>query len=1318
VWVEYYFNELDPIKFQRLVNTILVARFGEDSRITPLRGKDGGRDGETAPSNPYYEYQVGEIYHSPESIIQPPRKGRYLFQVKFHQTIDKRLSDARNAVINDFKEELERNVLTRKGIEKVNYFILITNVPCSEDALNKVDSTRSNLINTQDFHADVWWKESLTAYLDQLPFIWTTFPEIFAGGIVPFLGKMIDQTTEGLPRAIRMAISHQYEQDKKVKFRQIELEQSLAKLFVDLDIQIQPETRRKLISISEREIILRHNESGEDIMTSNVWRYRAETSTLEILLDNDKYAPLNKVLLEGGPGQGKSTITQMAAQIYRQKITGGADIDPENRWSPPRQIRIPFRIELRMLAEWLSNNSEGSIEQYLAMVISRDSGGSEIKVEDIHTAFEGSSVILIFDGLDEIGNDNLRDVVLKKIIDSVRRFENDLKTDLRVIITTRPPAMEGRRNILPEFEQLILAPMGEKRIEEYVKRWLSVQVSETQERTRIRASYERRQHEPHVQALARNPMQLSVLLQLIRLKGEAFPDRRAELYREYFQIVIDRDVEKSPKLRENREVTEALHEFLGYNIHALTEVKQADRSLDRKRLIKIVQDWLIQQGREPEMAGEFFKLGEERFGLIVASKGEGEETKYGFEVQPVQEYFAAAFISNQISASSAHDFFESMISRPYWNEVALFLAGLRRPNEKVDLIARAKKVDQDKEFGWRQDGRAIILQLLQEGVFSEPRYVFSEALDYIFDLLDPEQLKIQREPNDLLASLEKLVIQNLPERHQERISKMLWRYMKCDDSYMIKRIYHIASCLLDADNLCKTVISYKGRDPYLVALVRLGWLYRFSNNKQIGKHIEQITREPSFWKSVPNIVWAQVWWYEACRIGIAYNLCPPPNIQQNLLELFATDQSLMPYKRSTQNIFMKTESNLAIWRLVRYQQMISLISIFKVLESESEYEVPLIQAAQEEMACVHQESLDLDYSGLDDIFSSVIRNIIQLSYQLITESATKKEVNHELLEVYLKEIRKYLKLPGLVGWIAYRCLVNVIPSVIPTSAEKVTSSKKREIQSLVRDLQPYYEKPPSTKLRTGTFSLNRLSFIHARRLGALISLESAPAHYYSGRFNDIFPSPNYIRKKSEGEFFSIIDLINNKIGDDKELPFKWLTTMSLPDRFIRPLIEQHSEHLPKFLTWLGENKFVPTRSSRKLRVQDSQRIIAIARKSKDRKILSGVATALMVAEFRRIAEPSVILKLVQATPYSQFATMLFPVILEKEYTLTKVSEKEVNILKEVAELILKSPEKYRFLVVCNAAAFLAEYKRPDLKPLIKEDKLQEVLTKDNNNIES
>src|SRR6185437_4319489 len=103
--VEYYLNNLGDTEFQRLVNDILTARFGEHARLTPLQGSDGGRDGETAPYNPFFEYQVAEVPTPHNNILLPPQKGRYLFQVKFHSTKNTRISDARNAVFSDFEEE-------------------------------------------------------------------------------------------------------------------------------------------------------------------------------------------------------------------------------------------------------------------------------------------------------------------------------------------------------------------------------------------------------------------------------------------------------------------------------------------------------------------------------------------------------------------------------------------------------------------------------------------------------------------------------------------------------------------------------------------------------------------------------------------------------------------------------------------------------------------------------------------------------------------------------------------------------------------------------------------------------------------------------------------------------------------------------------------------------------------------------------------------------------------------------------------------------------------------------------------------------------
>ena len=68
-------------------------------RLTPLRGADGGRDGETAPGHPYYEFRVVDSPPPLPGWQQPPVPGRYLFQVKHHRTIDQPLHLARNQVV-------------------------------------------------------------------------------------------------------------------------------------------------------------------------------------------------------------------------------------------------------------------------------------------------------------------------------------------------------------------------------------------------------------------------------------------------------------------------------------------------------------------------------------------------------------------------------------------------------------------------------------------------------------------------------------------------------------------------------------------------------------------------------------------------------------------------------------------------------------------------------------------------------------------------------------------------------------------------------------------------------------------------------------------------------------------------------------------------------------------------------------------------------------------------------------------------------------------------------------------------------------------
>jgi tetratricopeptide (TPR) repeat protein len=184
--MEYYLNELDSIKFQRLINAILTDWFGTNIRITPLYGSDGGSDGETAPNNPYFEFQVSEFQDDNSNDNFSISKGRYVFQTKHHRTVDTSLSKARQQVIADFKKELTKNVLPRTEKKRVNHFFLLTNVPSSKAANLSVDNITKELLREYNYlHADIWWKEKIVSLLDQMPAIWISFPEIFAGKKLP-----------------------------------------------------------------------------------------------------------------------------------------------------------------------------------------------------------------------------------------------------------------------------------------------------------------------------------------------------------------------------------------------------------------------------------------------------------------------------------------------------------------------------------------------------------------------------------------------------------------------------------------------------------------------------------------------------------------------------------------------------------------------------------------------------------------------------------------------------------------------------------------------------------------------------------------------------------------------------------------------------------------------------------------------------------------------------------------------------------------------------------------------------------------------------
>ncbi len=1268
--MQYDLNQIaDPKRFQRLINTFLIERFGEDVRLTPIQGADGGSDGETAPDNPYIEFTHSGDEPSPSKPYHTtPRAGRYLFQTKYHSTGDQRLSELRTLVVSEFEKELSENVLARRDREDVTYFFLVTNVFASKDSIAKVDKIRKRLLGRrQTLHADVWWGERIVAHLDGSPKIWLAFPEIFPSSAPPMLAQALSESSTGVAQAFRLAAIDQYDRDRIIKFRQIELEESLFDLFVDLDAEINIDADDSLSMTTLDELSERFGRRFEVSPIERLQNHRSSPSALELLIDDE--LSIRRILLEGGPGQGKSTITQMAAQIYRGKVVGrDGDASRNQNWSQVSNLRFPFRIELRPFSVWLSGSETGSLEGYIAETIERDSGGSSVTVEDVHEFVKHSSVLLLLDGLDEIGSDSLRDRVVDAIMATIRRFEDGLNVDLRVVLTTRPPAIAGRRDKLEGFSRVLLMPMKASGIDDYLDRWIGAQIRTPDDQVRIRRSFEARRGDPHVEALARNPMQLSVLLQFIYLEGEAFPDRRADLYREYFRIVINRDVEKSPDLADNRELVEELHAFLGFQLHGMTEIDQRGRSLNRDDIVDLARRWLAKGGHAPAVADDFFALGEERFGLIVARSGEGQETTYGFEVQPIQEYFAASYISEHLSDGKAHEIFEKLIHRNYWREVALFLAGLRRPNEKSDLVARARQADRDSERGWQQNGRGIVLQLLREGVLRQPGHVREDAINLVMDLLDMEKYRVQVTPEGLVDTIGLLGKEYPSDDLNKRVVGLVERSSESLDESATMVVHRVASVVLPEREYTRLILDYGGRDPNVRSLVRMGVPY----NPKSSAVLRSVVEAKDYWAGVPVGTWARQLWRCVLQYGYVVDTECPAGMQSGLVVEFATDYR-GPQGRDVPVIEIPSPEPFAIWVLLRNVHLLcrlrqSAIDRRSADESQRDEYMEL-----REQAVLGKKVLD--YRDLGEGVECCIEDLVEASGELLAALAAGEGGRvRRKTEAYIGAIVEHLRDAGISGWVACRCAVDMVERrggmwPLPGGVKRID-----ELLELVGEFYGPSDSPWSFRNFPVRWQFNMPLAVRLKRGRAPVAL------------TDI-----------------VSETVRGEIAGDEEKVCWWMRDIPVPGVLVKTTVESCREYLVDLLRFMGARSLVGFVGDKRLRVQDTRKILKICHETEDEDVLRGAGTVLMQAAIERVADPKVICKILSVAPRSP---LVYHVLSNVGGAVAGRGRTKrghgVPLASSVASLIVGRAQEFPSSVVIQAAAFMAETEAGDSRPLFEE----------------
>ncbi|MEU2627290.1 NACHT domain-containing protein [Kitasatospora sp. NPDC007106] len=721
----------------------------------PVGMADGGRDA-TARSSGHSDIVFQVKFTAKPASIRDPFKW-------IAESIDGEL------------EKIER--LKDRGFTK---YFLITNLPPSANLdTGTIDKVDRYLRENVPIEAQCWWRDDLDRRLDTNYDLKLRYPSLLSGTdllrlVVERMGP--EESRRRRQRALISYFAHQFERDSSIRFKQAHLlPSSLFDLFVDVPLapMLGPDNGHEGVAAHYAHAVNRrlHQEESTSrvhvVSSADVYnaarvdaaerlprRYHAYSTGryplmggADLLLDADFSDTFPQIVLEGAPGQGKSTLAQYIAQVHRARLLQREDINLPPAHSSSA-VLMPFKIELRDLASWLNgfdpwsgksdtlHDGKKSLEGALAAHVERYSGGLDFSVSDLAFLVEEYPVFIILDALDEVADLEDRSKVVEEVSAAIVRLNQNSRR-VRVLITSRPTAVSNAPSFSHQrFQYLKLAAITPDIALNYTDRWGQARNLAASDIAEIRDILSQKMSAPHMAELAKNTMQLSILLSLILHKGPSLPDKRTELYDSYVESYFNREVEKSSIVREHRNLLISIHQHLAFYIHARAEGRGTTGRIDRDELQAVVRSRL-RELRQPEALLDDLLTGMDRIVALV-SRVEGT---YEFEVQPLREYFAARYLydtapyisATQSASGTKPDRFDGIAPNSYWLNVTRFFAGCFTMGELLDLAERVAILCGKPEFRGMNYPRVLALALLQDWVFFQSVPATERLLDSLFD---------------------------------------------------------------------------------------------------------------------------------------------------------------------------------------------------------------------------------------------------------------------------------------------------------------------------------------------------------------------------------------------------------------------------------------------------------------------------------------------------------------------------------------------------------------------------------------------------------
>lgn len=720
---DYDFRGLSPRSFEHLVQSLALREIS--ARVIPFGdGPDGGREATfDGPTSYSLDNEVWEGY----GVIQAKFKQRPEGSTKDGKWLVQQLVDE----LTDFN---------RTSRQRPDYYVVATNVVLSPGLDGPKDKAVAALKEFADSHDlrgfDIWDYDKLRVLIDHHEAIRRAYAAwITSGDVLSQLLEWMGDTRPDFHQILSKFLQKELLGDRYARLEQAghsnEERIPLANVFVDLPISSEPSLEPPRQGFDQFHGFI------ELAMKYCAGRYAATGANTGTQRDKPRRA--GRLVLIGGPGQGKTTLGQFLAQLYRASFLVDLDSSSLSHEAAdavdelakhcetedleiPRTRRFPVRIVLSDLAASLSTGESKSLLAYITQLINNRTD-ADLSAMQVQTFLRAAPCLVILDGLDEVPASTNRDEVLEV----VKEFLVDVASngiDAVVIATSRPQGYNDDFSDQQYFHYW-LVPLDVKHALHYAAQLAQVRFGSDPDRVgKIIGRLRRASVQESTARLMRSPLQVTIMTLLVDRMGQP-PQERWNLFSEYYRVMYqretERDIPSAAVLRNHQTDIDTIHHRVALLLQLESERSGGtDARLSEEQLSEVVNQRLVEEGHEGQLLEALQKsiidAASQRLVFLVGL----ESGQVGFEIRSLQEFMAAEGLL-QANDETRQARLREVAVNPHWRNVFLFAAGkcfstVQYLRDTITTIcSELNDHPVDRALNETHSGSILALELLEDG---------------------------------------------------------------------------------------------------------------------------------------------------------------------------------------------------------------------------------------------------------------------------------------------------------------------------------------------------------------------------------------------------------------------------------------------------------------------------------------------------------------------------------------------------------------------------------------------------------------------------